>query len=140
MELTESALAKNEAILRDPMTGLKDRGIRVYLDDFGTGYSSLGRLSHLPVDTIKIDRTFVRRIDRGEQTIVEAVIHMAHALNKEVVAEGVETEFQAAVLKSLGCDYFQGFLFSRPLPEAEVAALLKTHQPWGTPAHPQGLF
>ena len=104
---------------------LRDMGVRLVLDDFGTGYSSLAYLKHLPLDTIKIDRTFVAGLDgEADRSIVEAVIALAHGLRISVVAEGIETEAQFEILRSMGCDVGQGYLFARPLPEAEAARLL----------------
>lgn len=125
VELTETDLARNEIALVGPIRKLADMGVRCLLDDFGSGYSSLGRLDLLPVHILKMDRAFIRRIDGGDIRIVEAVITMAHALGKKVVAEGVETDLQVEVLQSLECDLFQGFRFARPMPEASLLKLLK---------------
>ena len=95
---------------------LRDKGVRLVLDDFGTGYSSLSYLKHLPLDTIKIDRTFVAGVDQAaDRSIVEAVIALAHGLGIAVVAEGIETEAQFRSLRDLGCDIGQGYLFATPL-------------------------
>ena len=95
------------------------------LDDFGTGYSSLSYLKHLPLDTIKIDRTFVAGLDgEADRSIVDAVIALAHGLRIGVVAEGIETEAQFELLRELGCDVGQGYLFARPLPAAQAGRLL----------------
>jgi EAL domain-containing protein (putative c-di-GMP-specific phosphodiesterase class I) len=100
-------------------------GVRLVLDDFGTGYSSLAYLKHLPLDTIKIDRTFVAGLDgEADRSIVEAVIALAHGLRISVVAEGIETEAQFEILRAMGCDTGQGYLFARPLPEPDAARLL----------------
>jgi EAL domain-containing protein (putative c-di-GMP-specific phosphodiesterase class I) len=97
------------------------------LDDFGTGYSSLSYLKHLPLDTIKIDRSFVAAIEEiADRSIVEAVVALAHGLGIGVVAEGIETERQAERLRELGCDLGQGYLFSRPVPAAKTGGLLRT--------------
>jgi diguanylate cyclase len=99
-------------------------GVRLVLDDFGTGYSSLAYLKHLPLDTIKIDRTFVAGLDgEADRSIVE-VIALAHGLRISVVAEGIETEAQFEILRAMGCDTGQGYLFARPLPEPDAAGLL----------------
>lgn len=118
IELTESSLLQDTenaaAILQD----LHQRGIRIALDDFGTGYSSLRFLKEFPIDVVKIDRSFVANIttDPDDAAIVHAIIVMAHSLNLEVVAEGVETPEQVALLKRWGCDAAQGYFFSPPLP------------------------
>jgi EAL domain-containing protein (putative c-di-GMP-specific phosphodiesterase class I) len=123
VEITESAImeAGTAAILR----GLKDIGVCLAMDDFGTGYSSLSYLKHLPLDMIKIDRTFVAGIEESaDRSIVDAVIALAHGLGIGVVAEGIETETQAERLRELGCDLGQGYLFSHPVPAERTAALL----------------
>lgn len=127
IELTETALARNEVALSENMKKLTERGVSLHLDDFGTGYSSLGRLRSLPVRVIKIDRSFINRIEMGDHAIVEAVINMSHTLYKEVVAEGVETEKQADILKALECDYMQGYFFSKPMREEDVIKFIKKY-------------
>ena len=100
--------------------------VGLHLDDFGTGYSSLAYLHSLPVQALKVDRSFVSRMDRVPQqaAIVRAIVSLAHNLEMEVVAEGVETRAQAEALRALGCRRGQGFLFSRPLPAEEAEQLL----------------
>jgi EAL domain-containing protein (putative c-di-GMP-specific phosphodiesterase class I) len=102
-------------------------GIAFAIDDFGTGYSSLAHIDKLPVQTLKIDRTFTERLCRpsGTYSIVDAIISMAHSLGLEVVAEGVEEPEQLKRLRDLQCDTVQGFLFSRPLPATEIPELLQ---------------
>ena len=124
LELTESALvAQGEAAVAR-LTALRALGVRISIDDFGTGYSSLAYLRRFPLDTLKVDRSFVMglggadRHARQDGAVVRAIISMAHALDLEVVAEGVETVAQREALRRLGCDSMQGFLFSPPvLPE-----------------------
>ena len=126
LEITESVLMdQSEAGIR-ALGEIRNLGVRLVLDDFGTGYSSLSYLKHLPLDMIKIDRTFVAGIDgAADRSIVEAVIALAHGLGIGVVAEGIETDSQAERLRELGCDLGQGYLFSRPVPAERAAALLR---------------
>jgi diguanylate cyclase (GGDEF)-like protein len=126
IELTESTLVSDMERARDICTRLKKLGARVAIDDFGTGYSSLLYLSRLPVDRLKIDKSFVRSMstDRQSSTIVSAVISLGHSLGMEVIAEGVETEAEFAALTAMGCDQAQGFLFSRAVPAAAIQAML----------------
>ena len=106
----------------------KDLGIRFSMDDFGTGYSSLSYLHKLPIDTLKIDRSFVMDLGvRNEvHEIVRTIITLAHNLHMQVVAEGVETPEQVSMLQKLGCEYAQGFHFSKPVGGAEISDLLRT--------------
>ncbi len=108
------------------LRSLRELGVRLVLDDFGTGYSSLAYLQRLPLDTIKIDRSFVAGLgdDPATESIVGAVVSLAHGLGIDVVAEGIETARQAELLRALGCDRGQGFLFARPSPAREVARRL----------------
>jgi diguanylate cyclase (GGDEF)-like protein len=127
LELTESALMKHaestDAILR----ALTAKGIRLAVDDFGTGYSSLSYLRKFPIDTLKIDQSFVRQIstEGDDATMVIAVLNMAKSLKLRVVAEGVENARELAFLRANNCDVAQGYLFSRPLPPAQFVALLR---------------
>jgi diguanylate cyclase (GGDEF)-like protein len=123
VELTESALVSDIARAREVIQALQATGITVTLDDFGTGYSSLSYLAEMSFDKIKIDRSFVRTLhERPESAkIVGAVIGLSRSLGVQIVAEGVETERDARVLQQLGCALAQGYLFSRPLPAAELA-------------------
>ncbi len=117
-ELTETTLVSDMDRARDICTQLKKLGARVAIDDFGTGYSSLLYLSRLPVDRLKIDKSFVHSMstDRQSSTIINAVISLGHSLGMEVIAEGVETEAELAALASMGCDQAQGFVFSGAVP------------------------
>ena len=124
LEVTESGLMGRGSGAESFLRGLKQLGVRLAIDDFGTGYSSLGYLKRFPVDKLKIDRSFVRDIERdpGDRQIVATVLAMARQLDLAVVAEGVETEAQRALLAELGCDQWQGYLCSRPLPAVDFAA------------------
>ena len=127
LEITESVVMdQSEAGIR-ALRRLRELGVRLVLDDFGTGYSSLAYLKHLPLDTIKIDRTFVAGLEEAaDRSIVDAVIALAHGLGIGVVAEGIETERQAERLRELGCDLGQGYLFARALPVDRIEAFLRT--------------
>jgi EAL domain-containing protein (putative c-di-GMP-specific phosphodiesterase class I) len=127
LEVTESLLMSevDESIRK--LRELREMGMRMALDDFGTGYSSLAYLSKLPLDTVKIDRSFVSGMTEhpDHTSIVSAIISLGQALRLKIVAEGVETDAQAQLLRLLRCDQAQGFLFSRPLPTADIEELLK---------------
>lgn len=127
LELTESQWLQNQPGTHATFEQLRAMGVRFSIDDFGTGYSSLSYLKHLPVDCVKIDRVFICELDQpgtADAAIARAVIEMSHALRLKVVAEGVETPEQCEVLRQLGCDEVQGYLFSRALPAPELALLL----------------
>jgi diguanylate cyclase (GGDEF)-like protein/PAS domain S-box-containing protein len=126
VEITESALVEDAAATLATLTRLKEMGVTLALDDFGTGYSSLTYVRRFPIDTLKIDRSFIDGIvgSSEDEAIVTAVLSMGRALGVHVVAEGVETEEQASRLRTLGCKLAQGYLFSRPIEPAAVRALL----------------
>jgi diguanylate cyclase (GGDEF)-like protein/PAS domain S-box-containing protein len=126
LEITETVIMENAATATDMLQRLKDIGIQLSIDDFGTGYSSLSYLHQFPFDILKVDRSFVSRMtfDRNSKSIVETILILAKKLNKRVVAEGIETAEQLAQLKEINCDFGQGFLFSQPLPAAEIVRLL----------------
>ncbi|MEO8035836.1 MAG: EAL domain-containing protein [Acidobacteriota bacterium] len=126
LEITESNAMQNAENSIYSLRELKNIGVRIAMDDFGTGYSSLNYLKRFPIDTLKLDQSFVHDVttDPRDAAIVSAVISMAHSLELEVVAEGVETEDQLAFLRKQKCDRIQGFLFSEPLPVEEMEALL----------------
>jgi diguanylate cyclase (GGDEF)-like protein len=130
LELTESLVMRDFAESARQMQNLKDLGVRIAIDDFGTGYSSLSYLHRLPIDTLKIDRSFVEMIAEPEGTrpIVDAVISMSQALGLRVVGEGVETLAQMEALCKGGCDLLQGNLFSRPVPAEQALQFLRHHQ------------
>ena len=118
LELTESVLVNHQKEGTETLHALRAMGLHLSVDDFGTGYASFGYLKHFPLDTLKIDRSFVREIasDPDDAAITTAIIAMGHALGLKTVAEGVETEAQLALLRKQGCDEMQGYLFSRPMP------------------------
>jgi EAL domain-containing protein (putative c-di-GMP-specific phosphodiesterase class I) len=126
LEITESMLTDEIDSTAHKLQRLRSAGVRVALDDFGTGYSSLSRLARLPIDTLKIDRSFVQGIteDHSSRAVAATIISLAHAFNMKATAEGVETKAQLDLLRDLGCDSVQGYLVSRPLPAAEFEALL----------------
>jgi diguanylate cyclase (GGDEF)-like protein len=128
LEVTEGLLVGTEAGVAERVAGLAARGVGLAIDDFGTGYSSLAYLKRLPARRIKVDRSFVRGIgaEPEGEAVVRAIVGLGHALGKEVVAEGVETEAQLAFLRELGCDAAQGFLLAKPRPAGEVGRLLAT--------------
>jgi diguanylate cyclase (GGDEF)-like protein/PAS domain S-box-containing protein len=133
LEVTESALMLDESRVVALMQQIKALGVRLAIDDFGTGYSSLSYLKRLPLDILKIDRGFIEHIPQAndDKQIASAIIALAHNLNFKVLAEGVETAEQLAFLRQQGCDYYQGYYFSKPLPAADFAALLQQHQQAG---------
>ncbi|MEP6925146.1 MAG: EAL domain-containing protein [Pyrinomonadaceae bacterium] len=122
LEITESAVMENALAAAEVLEKLRELGVSLAIDDFGTGYSSLSHLHEFPIDTIKVDRSFINRMERaGTNTeIVYTIVTLAKMLKMEVVAEGVETEWQAYELQNLGVKYAQGFLFSRPVPAEEL--------------------
>jgi diguanylate cyclase (GGDEF)-like protein len=126
LELTESALMEESEVVTENLAALEVLGVGVMLDDFGTGYSSLAYLRRFPIDTIKIDRRFISGLgqDADDTTIVEAIVQMAAGLRLQVVAEGIETPEQAAILSVMGCGRGQGYLWSRPVAADEAQALL----------------
>ena len=131
IEITEGLLLDEQPVVIAQLARLSAAGIQVSIDDFGTGYSAMAYLKRLDIDTLKIDRSFVRDLttDPGDLAITEAIIAMAHKLDIKVVAEGVETLAQQERLSAAGCDYSQGFLFSRPLPEAAFFDLIASPAP-----------
>jgi len=130
LEMTESAVIDDNVAANANLAGLIKLGTPLELDDFGTGYSSLAYLQRLPVATVKLDQAFIRTIEtnRSTQAVVRAAIDMAHALGKTVVAEGVESEGQAALLTNMKCDTMQGYYLSKPVPAADFAQLVRARQ------------
>lgn len=127
LEVTESMVMRNVSRAIKVLDAIQDRGIRLAIDDFGTGYSSMSLMKQFPIDTIKIDRSFVRDLpnDSEDQAIAQAIISMGKALGMTVIAEGVETVEQQTFLRNHACDEMQGFLFSKPLPPRQMAEMLR---------------
>jgi diguanylate cyclase (GGDEF)-like protein len=135
VEITESLLLEATAPIEEMIAALRELGVQIALDDFGTGYSSLAYLRRFPVNVVKIDRSFVKDLpdDSSSAAIVRAIVSMAHALDKQVVAEGVATAEQAAFLKRAGCDRLQGFHHSEPLAPAQLEVFLREAQAQSRP-------
>jgi EAL domain-containing protein (putative c-di-GMP-specific phosphodiesterase class I) len=129
LEITESIIMEDIADNVDKLKALRDLGVKISIDDFGTGYSSLAYLTKLPVDSLKIDRSFIAGMlnDADTMTLVSTIVSLAHSLRLTVVAEGVETEEQAKTLRLLRCDQVQGYLFSRPVPLEQPALVLRVN-------------
>jgi EAL domain-containing protein (putative c-di-GMP-specific phosphodiesterase class I) len=129
LEVTESSVMHNVERALEVLGALKDMGVRLAIDDFGTGYSSLAQLKRFPIDTLKVDRSFIRELpsDSEDKAIAEAIIAMGKTLSLTVVAEGVETREQQEFLRERACDQMQGFFFSKPVPAADFAELLRVH-------------
>jgi EAL domain-containing protein (putative c-di-GMP-specific phosphodiesterase class I) len=126
LEVTESMLMKTPELTAKLLQALRQIGVRVAIDDFGTGYSSLSYLRRFPIDTLKIDQSFVSQIETANgASVVKAIIDLGRNLGMRLVAEGVETGLQEKMLCSMGCDRAQGYYFSRPLPPAQLAALFE---------------
>ena len=132
LEITEGVLMDNVHANVELMRRLQDTGIHLSIDDFGTGYSSMSYLKRLPIDQLKIDRSFVHDLPGEGEAIVTAIIAMAHSLHLKVVAEGVETLQQVEFLRKAGCDNVQGFFFARPMTAAQLTALLLERRDWST--------
>ena len=132
LEITETALMDNLELVIDQIETLRRLGVRFAIDDFGTGYSSLSHLQNLPVDCVKIDRSFIKDMEPGVEgctTLVRGIIALAHNLGLQVVAEGVETAHQLELLNTLGCDISQGFFLHRPMPAEALEELLLAKHP-----------
>jgi EAL domain-containing protein (putative c-di-GMP-specific phosphodiesterase class I) len=131
LEITETAVMENPQAAVAIFRQLSDMGVRLAIDDFGTGYSSLAYLKRFPIDSLKIDRSFVSDItrDADDAAIVHSVIALAHSMKLKVVAEGVEDARQLQFLREHGCDQMQGYYVSRPVPAAGIEALLRPMTP-----------
>lgn len=130
LEITESVLLDYQQTESSFFTQLRDMGVHLQIDDFGTGYSSLSYIQHIPVDVIKIDRSFIQEVEHGEKFVelIHAIIRMAHSLGMDTTAEGIETLNQKEILRSLGCNFGQGFYLSRPMESNMAEILLKTYE------------
>jgi diguanylate cyclase (GGDEF)-like protein/PAS domain S-box-containing protein len=129
LEVTESSVMHNVELALEVLTGLHEMGVHLAIDDFGTGYSSLAQLKRFPIDTLKVDRSFIRELphDAEDMAIAEAILAMGRTLGMRVVAEGVETAAQRDFLRERRCDEMQGYLFSKPLPADDFAQFLRDH-------------
>lgn len=127
LEITESAYSENSEILINQLKKLRHKGFLIEMDDFGTGYSSLNMLTELPIDILKIDLSFIRNMEKNSNNkkLVELIIDIAKFLHLPTIAEGVETKSQLDTLKNMGCDIIQGYYFSKPVPPADFAKLIK---------------
>ncbi len=125
-EITEGLLIDELPSVNEILTRLNEVGFKIAMDDFGTGYSSLSYLRRYPFDTLKIDREFIQSLEENysDRNLVKAAISMAQSLDLDVVAEGVETENQKKILEALSCDIIQGYLYSKPVPEFEIEAVI----------------
>ncbi|MCA9296622.1 MAG: EAL domain-containing protein, partial [Phycisphaerales bacterium] len=130
LEITETMIMENAASIHEVLHDLKSLGVELHMDDFGTGYSSLSYLHRFPLDVLKIDREFVTNIsdDPEYASVVRAIMTLAHSLRMRVTAEGIETPEQLALVRSLGCNYGQGYLFARPLSPANAWKLLSSEE------------
>ena len=130
LEITESSLIENMEVATQTLLEIKTRGIKLSMDDFGTGYSSLSYLHRFPVDILKIDRSFVQdiQINKGNYAIVKAIVTLAHVLEMEVIAEGIEDTYQLNQLKLLNCEYGQGYYFAKPLNQQQAEELIAESQ------------
>ncbi|MDJ0897512.1 MAG: EAL domain-containing protein [Xenococcus sp. MO_188.B8] len=132
LEITESSLIENMEVATQTLLNIKSRDIKLSMDDFGTGYSSLSYLHRFPVDILKIDRSFVQdiQINKGNYAIVKAIVTLAHVLDMEVIAEGIEDTYQLEQLKLLNCEYGQGYYFAKPLNQQEAEDLIANSPQW----------
>ena len=132
IEITESEMMQNPEAVTGVLTEIKAQQVDTCLDDFGTGYSSLSHLQQLPIEFLKIDQSFVRRlgVDDDALAIVKTIIALAHQLGRQVIAEGVETAEHLTILRSLGCEYGQGYFLAKPLAPEDVFSLLSSARRW----------
>ena len=132
LEITESAVMENAETAIAILKQIRETGIRVSIDDFGTGYSSLSYLHRFPIDTLKIDRSFVNTMEEGSENgeIVRIILALARALKLDVIAEGIESIHEFHQLRILGCEYGQGYMFSRPLQAKDIERIILGELPW----------
>jgi EAL domain-containing protein (putative c-di-GMP-specific phosphodiesterase class I) len=130
LEITESLVMKDPARATRILAAIRRIGLRISMDDFGTGYSSLAQLKRFPIDSVKIDASFVQDLphDADDTAIIKAIIAMGHALRLKVIAEGVENPAQVAFLRRLGCDEMQGFYFGRPMTAQQLDGFTRAHR------------
>ncbi len=142
IEITESVTMFNIDHAMDVLQEIRNHGMQISIDDFGTGFSSLDRLKHMPVQTLKIDRSFVRDLpdDEKDAGIVTTIIQLSQNFKMDSIAEGIETHEQWTYLRDLGCALGQGFFFSRPVPAAEITDMCRTNKEWTTPKKPELLI
>lgn len=142
VEITETFLLQDLALSRRHIERLNAKGVRVALDDFGTGYSNLRALMHLPIQTVKLDQSLIADIAKDPRVakLVGSMLHAARALGVRIVAEGVEEEAQAIILRAAGCDRMQGYFFARPMPADEMEASLRSHMTAAIPVEPAELL
>jgi EAL domain-containing protein (putative c-di-GMP-specific phosphodiesterase class I) len=140
LELTETALLRRDERMNSDLAELKTIGVRLAIDDFGTGYSSLSYLRDLPIDVVKMDRSFVEGIADSDQrlAVAEGIVQIARTLGLEVIAEGIETEEQRGLLRSMGCHYGQGYLLAMPMPASQAEELVRSAFSTVTPVPAQG--
>jgi EAL domain-containing protein (putative c-di-GMP-specific phosphodiesterase class I) len=126
IEITESIMIESDENTIRCLNDLKRLGVKIAIDDFGTGYSSLSYLNTIPADLLKIDKSFIDKMNTSDSSkkYVATIISIGHLMNFDVISEGVEEDAQLETLKSIGCDYIQGFIWGRPLPPDEVKALI----------------
>ena len=132
LEVTESGIMENSTAIADVLSRLKKLGVNLHMDDFGTGYSSLSCLHTYPLDVLKVDRSFLDTMadNRDYAAVIYTIMALAHNLNMQVTAEGVETAEQVALLQALECDFVQGHYFAHPLEPAELERLLDKGTTW----------
>ncbi len=135
LEITESALVAEPESCFEKLSELRDKGVRVSIDDFGTGYSALSHFKNIPADELKIDKSFVMNMvqDKSDQKIVRSIIDLAHDFDIQVIAEGVEGTEVLDILRGMGCDFAQGYLYEKPMPHDDYVAWLKSFEPESLP-------